>query len=198
MRNRPLGYEALAGCPVGCSLGVLVPLDLGKRLPVLSFHTGSSHLLAAGLGDKTSDKSRLRHQLARGARPVLGDHLPRWQAANAARQPVGVCGSRDAGFCHDAVVLSVAGHARRPPSRRVVWWALILAGVLVLLVIVRAAGTSDASALARRPVVVRHLDHSLVSLGSHPRTYVDPAATCIRSCRCAHGDSKHRMGSWFV
>lgn len=54
-------------------------------------------------------------------------------------------------------------------------WTLILAGALVLLVIVRAASTSDGSALARRPVVVRHLDRSLVSLGSSPRTYVDPA-----------------------
>jgi hypothetical protein len=65
-----------------------------------------------------------------------------------------------------------------------VWWTLILAGVLVLLVllvIVWAASRPDGSALARRPVVVRHLDHSLVSLGSYPRTYVDPAETTARA-----------------
>jgi hypothetical protein len=86
--------------------------------------------------------------------------------------------------CHDAVVLSVAGHVRRPPRRRVVWWTLILAGVLVLLVllvIVWAASRSSGSALARRPVVVRHLDQSLASLGSYPRTYVDPAETTARA-----------------
>jgi hypothetical protein len=65
-----------------------------------------------------------------------------------------------------------------------VWWTLILAGVLVLLVllvIVWAASRSDGSALARWPVVVRHLDHSLVSLGSYPRTYVDPAEATARA-----------------
>lgn len=64
------------------------------------------------------------------------------------------------------------------------WWTLILAGVLVLLVllvIVWAASRSDWSALARWPVVVRHLDHSLVSLGSYPRTYVDPAEATARA-----------------
>jgi hypothetical protein len=87
--------------------------------------------------------------------------------------------------CHDAVVLSEpAGHARRPPSRRVVWWTLIVAGVLVLLVLlvlVRAASRSAGSGLARRPVVVRQLDRSLVSLGSYPRTYVDPAEANARA-----------------
>lgn len=85
--------------------------------------------------------------------------------------------------CHDAVVLSVAGPVRRPPSRRVVWWTLVLAGVLVLLVllvIVRAASRSDGSALTRRPVVVRQLERSLVSLGGYPRTYVDPAEATAR------------------
>jgi hypothetical protein len=82
------------------------------------------------------------------------------------------------GSCHDAVVRSErAGHVLRLPSRWVVWGTLILilAGGLVALFIVRVTGASDGSALARRPVVVRHLDRSLVSVGGYPRTYVDPA-----------------------
>jgi hypothetical protein len=65
-----------------------------------------------------------------------------------------------------------------------VWWTLILAGVLVLLVlliIVWAASRSSGSALARRPLVVRHLDRSLVLLSGHPRTYVDPAEATARA-----------------
>jgi hypothetical protein len=81
LNPRPLGYEAPAGCPVGCSLVVLVPFDLGERLPVVSVCTGLSRLFAAGLGDKCSDKLRFRRQLARGVRPVLGDNGPCGQAA---------------------------------------------------------------------------------------------------------------------
>jgi hypothetical protein len=84
--------------------------------------------------------------------------------------------------CHDAVVLSeTAGHVRRPPSRRVAWWTLVLAGGLVLLVAVRMAVAPDLSPLAQRPLEVRHLDRSLVSLGSYPRTYVDPAEVSARA-----------------
>ena len=82
------------------------------------------------------------------------------------------------GSCHDPVVRSErAGRVLRLPSRWVLWATLILilAGGLVALFIVRVTGASDGSALARRPVVVRHLDRSLVSVGSYPRTYVDPA-----------------------
>ena len=64
------------------------------------------------------------------------------------------------------------------------WWTLILAGVLVLLVlliIVWAASRSSGSALARRPLVVRRLDRSLVLLSGHPRTYVDPAEATARA-----------------
>jgi hypothetical protein len=82
------------------------------------------------------------------------------------------------GSCHDPVVRSErTGQVLRLPSRLVVWGTLILvlAGGLVALFIVRVTGASDGSALARRPVVVRHLGRSLVSVGSYPRTYVDPA-----------------------
>lgn len=65
-RQAPLGYEAPAGCLVGYSLVVLVLLDLGERLSVVSVCTGSSRLLAAGLGDKCSDKPRLWRHLAAG------------------------------------------------------------------------------------------------------------------------------------
>jgi hypothetical protein len=62
--------------------GVLVLLDLGERLPVVSGCTGSSHRLAARLGDKCSDKPLLpAPAYARGVRPVLGDHRLRGQAA---------------------------------------------------------------------------------------------------------------------
>jgi hypothetical protein len=61
-----------------------------------------------------------------------------------------------------------------------VWWTLLLAGGLVL-VVVRMAVASDPSGLARRPLVVRTLDRSLVSLGSSPRTYVDPAEVSARA-----------------
>jgi hypothetical protein len=62
-----------------------------------------------------------------------------------------------------------------------VWWTLVLAGGLALLVVVRMAAASDSSPLARRPLVVRHLDRSLGSLGSHPRTYVEPAEVGARA-----------------
>jgi len=87
IRKAPLGYEAPAGCPVGCSLVVLVPLYLGERLPVVSVCTGLSRLFTAGLGDKCSDKPRSRRQLARGVWPVLGDNGPVAKPPEAARQP---------------------------------------------------------------------------------------------------------------
>ena len=63
MPQVPLGYEAPAGCTVECSLGVPVLLDLGKRLPVVSACARPSHPLDARLGDKRSDKPRLRDHL---------------------------------------------------------------------------------------------------------------------------------------
>jgi hypothetical protein len=69
----------------------------------------------------------------------------------------------------------LAGHLlRRLPWRRLLLWALVPAAVAVLLVAVRVVVAADSSALARRPLVIRTLDRSLVSLGSHPRTHVDP------------------------
>jgi hypothetical protein len=61
-----------------------------------------------------------------------------------------------------------------------VWWSLVPAVALVL-VAVRLAVASDSPALAQRPLVIRSLDRSLVSLGSRPRTYVDPAEVSARA-----------------
>jgi hypothetical protein len=84
--------------------------------------------------------------------------------------------------CHDAVVLpEPAGHVRRLPSRRLVWWTGVLAAGLALLVAARLVVASDSSPLAQRPLVIRHLDRSLGSLGSHPRTYVEPAEVGARA-----------------
>jgi hypothetical protein len=65
---------------------VLALLDLGKRRPVVSVCTGSSRLIAARLGDKCSDKPRLRHWPARGVRPVLGTTVLMAKPPQAARQ----------------------------------------------------------------------------------------------------------------
>jgi hypothetical protein len=122
------------------------------------------------------------HQLARRVRLVQGDHLlvGKLRTRRGSRvQALVVLGTPAP--CHDAVVLSQpTGHVRRPPSRRVVWWTLVLAGGFVLLVVVRMVVAPDASALAQRPLEVRHLGRSLVSLGSYPRTYVDPAEVSAR------------------
>jgi hypothetical protein len=71
----PLDYEAPAGCFVGCLPLILVPLDLGKHLSVVSVCTGSSRSPTARLGDKCSNKPRLQRRLARGVSPVLVDHV---------------------------------------------------------------------------------------------------------------------------
>ena len=55
----PLDYEAPAGCLVGCFLLVLVPLDLGKHLSVVSVSTSSSRSPTARLGDKCSRVRRI-------------------------------------------------------------------------------------------------------------------------------------------
>jgi hypothetical protein len=49
-----------------------------------------------------------------------------------------------------------------------------------LLVAARVVVASDSSPLAQRPLVIRHLDRSLGSLGSYPRTYVEPAEVGAR------------------
>ena len=65
----------------------LVLLDLRKHMSAGSICTGSSRLFNARLGDKFSDKLRLRHWLARGVRPSCATTCFVGKSSDAVRPP---------------------------------------------------------------------------------------------------------------